>query len=385
MRGRGGTAKAARGAGARGSGAAGAVGAGQGPLRLTPERAGAAVPGAMALAQGYFVSQALFAAVQLGVPNAIGDAALTVPEIAAALSEQEGAVEEEYLLRVLRLLGAVGVLDESEGPGGEYAFALSDVGALLQTGVAGQPSLACGVTHWVEPPMWGSWGQLEPALRSGGVPFAMANGDMIFDYYAKHPESAKPFNEFMSFFSGPEVGTVVAAFDWGQFEGRTVVDVGGSLGPTAAAIKAAAPGADVICFDLPEVTAAATEAPLPGVEYRAGDMFDPTTLPQADCVFMKHILHDWSDADSERILASVRQSLRPGGRLVLAEAVLPRPGEQSPLATSQKMIDVLMLTIGGKERTAAQWGALVGNQGFRIAEVVATDMPMCQLIVCELK
>ena len=276
-------------------------------------------------------------------------------------------------------------LDESEGPGGEYAFALSDVGALLQTGVAGQPSLACGVTHWVEPPMWGSWGQLEPALRSGGVPFAMANGDMIFDYYAKHPESAKPFNEFMSFFSGPEVGTVVAAFDWGQFEGRTVVDVGGSLGPTAAAIKAAAPGADVICFDLPEVTAAATEAPLPGVEYRAGDMFDPTTLPQADCVFMKHILHDWSDADSERILASVRQSLRPGGRLVLAEAVLPRPGEQSPLATSQKMIDVLMLTIGGKERTAAQWGALVGNQGFRIAEVVATDMPMCQLIVCELE
>ncbi len=386
----GGGVKAAGGMGTGGAGALGAVGAvgavgARGPLRLTPERAGAAIPVAMALAQGHFVSQALFAAVQLGVPDAIGDAALTIPEIAAALTEREGAVEEEYLLRVLRLLGAVGVLDESEGPGGEYAFALSDVGALLQTGVAGQPSLACGVTHLVEPPLWGSWGQLEPALRGGGVPFAMANGDMIFDYYAKHPESAKPFNEFMSFFSGPELGTVASAFDWEQYEGLTVVDIGGSLGPVAAAIKAAAPGAEVISFDLPEVTAAAVKAPLPGVEYRAGDMFDPDTLPQADCILMKHILHDWSDTDCERILASVRQSLRPGGRLVLAEAVLPRPGEQSPLATSQKMIDVLMLNIGGKERTVAQWEALVGTQGFRIAEIVATDLPMCQLVLCELQ
>jgi len=356
--------------------------AGAGALRLDAGRAGAAVPVAMQLAQGHFISQALYAAVCLGVPDAIGAASLTVPDITAAVRQKKGNVDEDYLLRVLRLLGAVGVLNEAEGPGGAYAFSLSDVGALMQTGVPGQPSLACGVLHWMEPPLWGSWGRLEPALRDGSVPFKEANGEMIFDYYAKNPESAEPFNEFMSFISAPESGVLTSSYDWTQFEGGRVVDIGGSLGPAAAAIKAAAPGATVVSFDLPEVVASVKD-PLAGVEYIAGDMFDSATIPLADCVLMKHILHDWSDDDCRRILSGVLQRLLPGGKLVLAEAVLPRPGEQSDLATVQKMVDLLMLTIGGKERTLAQWENLAYSSGFRVAEVVPTPSPMCQLVVCE--
>lgn len=70
---------------------------------------------------------------------------------------------------------------------------------------------------------------------------------------------------------------------------------------------------------------------------------------------------------------------------MLAEAVLPRPGEQSDLATSQKMIDVLMLNIGGKERIAAEWEALVSAQVFQVAEVIATPLPLCQVVICELQ
>lgn len=55
---------------------------------------------------------------RLGVPDAIGEMALTVPEITTAVREGEGASEEYYLLRVLRLLEAVGVLVEAEGPEG---------------------------------------------------------------------------------------------------------------------------------------------------------------------------------------------------------------------------------------------------------------------------
>lgn len=120
-----------------------------------------------------------------------------------------------------------------------------------------------------------------------GVPFQQANGEMVFDYYAGHPESARHFNEFMSFVLGPELGAVSSSFDWKHFEGGIVVDVGGNLGPVATDIEKAAPDVTVVSFDLPEVVATVKE-PLPGVEYRAGDMFDPTTLPEVDCVMMKH-------------------------------------------------------------------------------------------------
>ena len=144
----------------------------------------------------------------------------------------------------------------------------------------------------MEPPTWASWGSLEPAVRNGTVPFKDANGMMIFDYYAQHPESAQPFNEFMSFFSSGEIPIVQQMFDWSQYDGKVVMDIGGSLGPVPAAIKEAAPGiARCINFDLPEVIESISE-PFPGVENVAGDMFDPSTLPKADCVFMKHILHD---------------------------------------------------------------------------------------------
>ena len=51
---------------------------------MTSERAGAAIPAAMQLAQGHFVSQALYAALWLGLPDAIEEMALTAPEIATA-------------------------------------------------------------------------------------------------------------------------------------------------------------------------------------------------------------------------------------------------------------------------------------------------------------
>ena len=63
---------------------------------------------------------------------------------------------------------------------------------------------------------------------------------------------------------------------------------------------------ECVNFDLPEVVA--TAAPLEGVEHVGGDMFKPETFPSgADCIFMKHILHDWSDEDSVKVLKSLHQ------------------------------------------------------------------------------
>ncbi len=183
------------------------------PLRLSPDEIGPAIPAVLGVGQAHFVSQALYAVVKLGVPDIIGSQMLTAAKIAA---EIPGAPNVEMLGRSLRMLAASTGLFVEADQQGEVGFALSKAGALLQTGIEGQPSMACGVLHWLEKPMWDAWAKL-PAYIAGetaDVPFAAANGGPIFEYYGAHPESAKPFNEFMSFFSSGEIPIVTEMFDW---------------------------------------------------------------------------------------------------------------------------------------------------------------------------
>lgn len=349
------------------------------PLKLTPDEVGPAIPALLGIGQAHFVSQALYAMVKLGVPNVIGADALTAEEIAAQL---EGSPNVDMLGRSLRLLAvATGLFIESAAPSGAAAFALSKTGALLQTGVEGQPSMACGFLHWLEKPMWDAHAQLPAHIAGEGpVPFVAANGKPVFEYYAEHPESAEPFNQFMSFFSQPEIPVVTDMFDWTPYDGKAVIDVGGNYGPVMAALKSKMPGIKTISFDLPEVIEAAGTPP-EGVEFVAGDFFDASTIPKVDgAIFMKHILHDWSDDDSIRILKSCREALLPGGKVVIADAVLPPAGESSDIKAPQCHLDLLMGMIGGKERTCAQWEALATASGFNIESVQNTPVPNCQFV-----
>ncbi len=350
------------------------------PLRLSPDEIGPAIPAVLGVGQAHFVSQALYAVVKLGVPDIIGSQTLTAAKIAA---EIPGAPNVEMLGRSLRMLAASTGLFVEADQKGEVGFALSKAGALLQTGIEGQPSMACGVLHWLEKPMWDAWAKL-PAYIAGetaDVPFAAANGGPIFDYYGAHPESAKPFNEFMTFFSAGEIPIVTEMFDWSPYDGKKVVDVGGSYGPVMAALKAKRPSITAVSFDLPDVIAAADSAAAPGVELVGGSFFNGADIPKTDgALFMKHILHDWSDADCVKILTACKQALLPGGKLIVADAVLPAAGAHSPLAVPSHQLDNLMGVIGGKERTMEQWTALATAAGFAVESVLETPSPACQML-----
>jgi len=351
---------------------------------VSPAQLPQAIPQTMGLLQEHFKSQALYTVVQLGVPDVIGDGLMDSAGISAALGVP---VNEDLLARQMRVLATCGLFEESAGPGGEFMYALTDTGALLQTG-APQPSLACAATHWLEPPMWNMWGSLLEATMTpegGQPPFDRANGANWIEYFQAHPESMAPFNDTMSFFSGGEVAGVVDdyAAGWDQFKGKTVLDVGGSYGVVMAAVKAKNPDIECISFDLPDVIATAPDGIAPGVSLAGGDMFDASTYPKGvDAVFMKHILHDWSDADCGRILAAIAASLPSGGKVIVCDGVLGAPGDINPLTASQRNVDILMAGIGGTERTEAQWRTLLGNAGFSIESVQPASIggPLCGFV-----
>jgi len=113
---------------------------------LTPEELEAAIPAVLDLGRAHFTSQCLYTVVALGVPDVIGTRTLSIAEIVSSLA---CPVNEDLLLRQLRVVAAAGALVESAGEQGEFMYSLTPVGKLLQTG-APQPSMAGGIKHWME-------------------------------------------------------------------------------------------------------------------------------------------------------------------------------------------------------------------------------------------
>ncbi|MGY1634858.1 methyltransferase [Geodermatophilus sp. SYSU D01186] len=300
------------------------------------------------LADGYLVTQLLHVAVALGVPQALAGG----PRDAGDLARELGA-DPAALHRVLRGLAAEEVLGEL--PDGR--FALGETGELLQDGVPG--SLRGAVTARAELYYRAAAGLLE-AVRTGGTPFDVVHGRPFFDHLAAAPDRLAAFRASMADRSAREAGAVVDAYDTTRFS--SVVDVGGGSGTLLRAVRAQAPSADVVLFDQPGVVAGSD---LPAV---GGDFFE--VVPGgADAYLLSRVLHDWDDEDAVRVLRTCRAAMRPDSVLLVVEAVLPERAVDDPAAVRMDLH--MLVLLHGRERTAAEYAALLEEAGLRLV----TDVP----------
>ena len=101
-------------------------------------------------------------------------------------------------------------------------------------------------------------------------------------------------------------------------------------------------------------------------EVVAGDFF-AAVPPGAEVYLLAHVLHNWSDEESVEILRVVHGAMAEGSRLLVSEIVLP--GDDRP--HFGKELDIRMLAMfEGKERTEAEFAALLARAGFRLDQVV---------------
>ncbi len=136
----------------------------------------------------------------------------------------------------------------------------------------------------------------------------------------------------------------------------------------------ASPNATGVLFDRPEVVAEAGPALearglSARVELVAGDFFEDVPAG-GDLYVLKHILHDWDDARALRIIRSCHRAGSPGSTLLVVERLLGRHAD--PMA---HVADLLMLVMfGGRERSAAEYQALLDAGGYRLERVVPLSM-----------
>jgi hypothetical protein len=158
---------------------------------------------------------------------------------------------------------------------------------------------------------------------------------------------------------------------------RRIVDVGGGGGVLLEALVRATPGLDGVLVDLPEAVQRASHRFVAAgldarVECRVGDFF--ASVPTgADAYLLSRVIHDWDDADARRILACCRDAMVPHARLLLVEALMPERAHDAPEAIRMD-VHMLML-LGARERTEAEYRRLLADSGLALRRVVPTGSP----------
>ncbi|XP_004306609.1 PREDICTED: caffeic acid 3-O-methyltransferase-like [Fragaria vesca subsp. vesca] len=302
---------------------------------------------AMQLVTSTVLSMSMQSAVELGVFDIIAKAGvgpgLSSPEIAAQIGTKNP--EAPVMLdRILRLLASHSVLnctvvnanddDHGDGPNFLRVYSLAPVSRF----------------------------QLKGAVLEGGIPFNRVYGTHAFEYPGLDPRFNQVFNTAMFNHTTIVIKKILDLYK-GFEHLEKLVDVGGGLGVTLSLITSRYPHIKGINFDLPHVI---KDAPsYIGVEHVGGDMF--ASVPSGDAIFMKWILHDWSDEHCLKLLKNCYNAIPDNGKVIVVEALLPVVPETSTAVKSTSQIDVLMMTQnpGGKERTEQEFIALATGAGFR--------------------
>ena len=308
-----------------------------------------------------WISATVYAAAKLGIADHLAAGPKSAAELAGATHTHAPSLH-----RLMRTLAGLGILTERDA----QRFALTPLGEALKTGAPG--SARATLIAFCSPAFWRSWEEIIYSLETGKTGFEKACGMPIFDYLAQHPDQASYFSEAMVGFHGSEPPAVAKAYDFSGI--KTLVDVGGATGNMLAAVLSAHSGLRGVLFDRPHVV---RDAPAllkaRGVEARVtiepGDFFE--RVPQGgDAYLLSHIIHDWNEDQCLTILGHCRNVMKPDGRLLIVETVLP----DGDTPHQGKMQDMVMLVVpGGQERTEAEYSTLLGKAGFRLKRVVPTE------------
>ena len=304
-----------------------------------------------------WISQPIRVAAQLGIADLLADGPMSVDDLAA-----KSKTHPPTLYRLLRALAGMGIFEELE----DRAFGLTSLGQCLRTGAMRAMALTF-LSDWHEK----AWSSLMHSVQTGETAFDHAFGQPAFDWLGEHPEEATLFNQFQAEKTARFIPAVVGAYDFSGI--KKLADIGGGTGALILAILKANPGLLGSVAELPQVAKQAREAiQASGLADRCQavecDFFKEAPAGH-DAFIMCHILHDWDDEAGAKILANCHKALPTGGKLLLVEQLLPAGGGFSPA----KLLDLEMLVIGGgKERTEAEYRALLQAAGFDLARVLET-------------
>ena len=310
------------------------------------------------LIEAFRHSKTMFAAVSMGVFEALHEGPATAAELAARLGANTDAMG-----RLLDGCAALGLVRKHAG-----VYRNDEVAETFL--YAGSAHSLRGYVRYSDAALYGMWGHLDDAVREGTHRWAQSFGleGPIFSGFFRTEEAMRDFLMGMHGFGMLTSSRVVSAFDLSRF--RRLVDLGGATGHLAIAACERYAELRAVVFDLPRTTALAREqvaksAASQRIEVVAGDFFEDD-LPEGDLYYVGRILHDWTEGKIERLLCRVFARLPEGGALLIGEKLLEEDGV-GPLAANMQSLNMLIVT-EGRERSLSEYAGLLRRAGFGAVE-----------------
>jgi len=333
------------------------------PARIAPTREGNPSPPVLfQMITGYWVSQAIYVAAKLGIADLLKDG----PKSCLALAVATGA-DAPSLFRLMRALASVGVFSHVHAD----SFALSRLAESLQTEVHGSLKamvITLGEIHYQ------ACSNLLYSIQTGSPAFDHMFGASLFDYLRQNVDAADAFNQGMANVASMLAYAVLMAYDFAGIS--SIVDIGGGQGELLETILRFNPDIGGTVFDTASTIQRARRRGSNNAwgrrcSYVTGDFFT-SVPPGADAYLLCGVIHDWDDSRAVKILRNCHRALTTNSRVLLVDMIVP----EAASASFSKLLDLNMLVMnGGRERTIAEFRALLNAADYKLTRIVPTMAP----------
>ncbi len=310
------------------------------------------------MATGYWVSQALFVAADLGVFTLLESRPLSAKEFCESLH-----LDLRPGQALLSALVALGLLRLRQGRYSNSRLASRWL-------VKGKPEYLGDGIAMLRDRLYEPWGRLDRAVRTNRpTSFDSSQGE-LFDYLKGRAEEQKKFVDGTHALGLIPSRALARRFDFSRF--RHLADLGGGSGVFAIEIarrhrhlRATVVEREPVC---PLAEQYIRAEGLEGrVSTQAGDFFRDPLPAGADIALLSHVVHDFSPEENAALLRHLSNELPPRGALILSEWLLDED-RSGPLAAALMSLSMLVDTRGGRSYTYGELRELLRVAGFRSVE-----------------
>ncbi|KAI1081430.1 S-adenosyl-L-methionine-dependent methyltransferase [Whalleya microplaca] len=329
-----------------------------------------------------FEEPVIFAALQttvdLGLWNAwtaAGGGEKSVQEL-ARMTKQD--VDINLLRRLVRLLGAANILEETgedRYKSTDFSLSIGDKNALIAE------SIQFRTHHWADsarnlPGYLAKTDYREPLdSKNNNYTDAFPERLTFFERCLSNPAYQESFSGLMTMWAKykkpwPEFYDTTSLLEGADLSdgGVFVVDMGGHHGVDLIRVLDKHPDLPVGSLVLQDLSEVVVDATVPDkIKVMPHSFFDPQPVKGSRAYYFHAVFHDWPDNVAIQILKNMAVAMKPGySKLLINDVVIPPTG----ISTVQAAMDCgMMASLAAYERTEAMWIKLINEAGFKIIKI----------------
>ncbi|KAH8648779.1 O-methyltransferase [Tricladium varicosporioides] len=303
------------------------------------------------------------------------DGSITAKELAA-----QTKLEPDIVVRLMRMLissGTIAQVDEET-----YSHTPKSL-AFLEGGARDFWNLCMNMKYcFTRFPDYFNEKTAEDIVDLRKTPYCFAYGMEGKTFYEALTSSQENFNMFNKAMMQMEINLpTLGMFPFSSLDEQVkaeperafIVDIGGGRGQSLLLIQKEIANTfgttpRMILQDRPVVLDSVPQELLPGIEKMPYDFYTEQPVKNAHIYYYRRIMHNYYDGVCQAILKQAAAAMGPTSRLLIGDLVIPTVPKVGEDMTPYWM-DMVMIAIGGKERSEKEFRELLDSVGLELVKV----------------